>query len=850
MRHLFIVLLLFASISSHADNLNKWLRVEGLKTVKPILAKEKNVNNQVFDVNKLVLFNSHSVKSMTPTKGLHFLNIKDMPTWKEVSAKDIVSSSKKSDKKYISYYASYIEVESYSKFAIDFDLYVPTEIYVDGKLRLKSYAIAKKKAIKKTLKLNLLTGKHSIIVKTLSGKEKLFKTEVKFDNDKNYTLPRYSTSPERGMKIEDIMNGTKLSRLSISPKGDYVLISKSRFTEKTGKSERWYELMDSKTNDIIYSFRKMRISGLKWMPNTNNLSWLVNTADCQTMYKYDVVNNKISIIAKDLHNVDYYTWANNNSYFIYGHSKNYSEKNWSLRKVHGIEDRKPYFRYRTSLYKYDMNTKERSLINWGNKSLNLQDISKDSKYIIVSNSRPTYTEYPFSKQNVYMVDINSMKVDTLFKNRSYSLSCQFSPNGKELLIQAGPSAFGKKGENIKKGQMANNYDGQLYIYNLKSKKVKAITRKFNPSIGSAKWVTDNSIKITAEDTEYVYAFNYSIKAKKFSKIDVPGDVLRGFSISADGSKAAFISCTVNSPYKAYITDFTRKGTKLISFPEQETYKNVNFSKVREWNYADESGTRVTGRYYLPRNFDSNRLYPVIVYYYGGTSPVSRYFGGRYPFNLFAANGYVVYVIQPSGTTGYGQEFSARHQNNWCKITADEIIKCVKDFTAHNSFADKRRVACMGASYGGFTTEFLQTQTDIFKCAISHAGISNISEYWGNGYWGYQYSTEASGHSYPWNRKDIYVDQSALFNADKIKTPMLLLHGTADVNVPTTQSIQLYTALKLLGNDVELVFIKDSDHIVVDYKQRIKWNNTIISYFDKYLKGQENWWNDMYPTKNL
>jgi len=110
MRHLFIVLLLFASISSHADNLNKWLRVEGLKTVKPILAKEKNVNNQVFDVNKLVLFNSHSVKSMTPTKGLHFLNIKDMPTWKEVSAKDIVSSSKKSDKKYISYYASYIEV--------------------------------------------------------------------------------------------------------------------------------------------------------------------------------------------------------------------------------------------------------------------------------------------------------------------------------------------------------------------------------------------------------------------------------------------------------------------------------------------------------------------------------------------------------------------------------------------------------------------------------------------------------------------------------------------------------------------------------------------------------------------
>jgi len=160
------------------------------------------------------------------------------------------------------------------------------------------------------------------------------------------------------------------------------------------------------------------------------------------------------------------------------------------------------------------------------------------------------------------------------------------------------------------------------------------------------------------------------------------------------------------------------------------------------------------------------------------------------------------------------------------------------------------MSCMGASYGGFTTEFLQTQTDIFACAISHAGISSIASYWGEGLWGYQYSTEATGHSFPWNRKDIYVDQSSLFNADKIKTPMLLLHGTADVNVPTGESIQLYTALKLLGNDVELVLINGSDHIVYDYKQRLKWNNTIISYMDKYLKDQPQWWNELYPDKNL
>lgn len=96
---------------------------------------------------------------------------------------------------------------------------------------------------------------------------------------------------------------------------------------------------------------------------------------------------------------------------------------------------------------------------------------------------------------------------------------------------------------------------------------------------------------------------------------------------------------------------------------------------------------------------------------------------------------------------------------------------------------------MGASYGGFTTEYLTTQTDISACAISHAGISTIAGYWGEGYWGYGYSTNASAHAYPWNRRDIYVDQSPLFNADKVKVPILLIHGTKDVNVPTGQSIQ-------------------------------------------------------------
>ena len=156
----------------------------------------------------------------------------------------------------------------------------------------------------------------------------------------------------------------------------------------------------------------------------------------------------------------------------------------------------------------------------------------------------------------------------------------------------------------------------------------------------------------------------------------------------------------------------------------------------------------------------------------------------------------------------------------------------------------------GASYGGFTTMYLTTHSDIFTCAISHAGISSLDGYWGDGYWGYTYSTNATAYAFPWNRKDIYVDQSPLFSADKAHNPILLIHGTKDTNVPTAQSMQFYTALKLLGKDAELVFVKDADHHVVDYQQRILWNNTILAYFAKYLKDQPAWWENLYPDKNL
>ena len=85
---------------------------------------------------------------------------------------------------------------------------------------------------------------------------------------------------------------------------------------------------------------------------------------------------------------------------------------------------------------------------------------------------------------------------------------------------------------------------------------------------------------------------------------------------------------------------------------------------------------------------------------------------------------------------------------------------------------------------------------------------------------------------------------------KIHTPLLLTHGTADTNVPPMESMQLFTALKLLGRDVALIHVKGENHGIMDYNKRILWTNSIMAWFEKYLKGDSTWWDTLYPEKHL
>nr|WP_320117105.1 prolyl oligopeptidase family serine peptidase [uncultured Marinifilum sp.] len=844
--------LCFASSQDEKQKtIKNWLASDAIELHLPAFNTTEDFSGNTFQLKNLLQENQIDLCKISPKESDQLIWNQSQVSWKKKStnSKGFVSLPNKENQ--LHYLVSYLNTDRWSELELSLKSYPMIEVYVDGKKQLSQYTHKADEAKESSKSIKLEQGHHKIVVKVLSGeKNNKFKLELNAKKDWNANTFALSLSPKQFMDINKVLDGTKVKSTALSFDGKYALISYSRTLPPSDKSENWSEIQEIESGKILYTFRGTQLSNITWLPTGNQISYTKAYNGKTSVFVFDFEKKTEKQIAENITDFSSYTWAPNGKFIIYSVGKSNAE-DWKMKKFQGMEDRLPWYRYRSFLYKLDVNSGIKQRLTYGTLSTDLADISTDGKNILFTTSRPDYSGYPYFKQNLYQMNVETFAVDTIWKDKLVDGQAQYSPDGKQLLVQGGPSCFGKLGENIGNQPLANNYDGQLYIYDLISKKVDPITYNFDPAISSASWnARDNKIYIQAQDKDYVRLFSYDIASKEFTSLESKSDVIRNFDLSKNGNTLSYVACGISSQYKAFACNIADKAIQVIADPEKSHLAKVQFGKTEDWNFTKDDGTTIIGRVYYPPNFDSSKKYPMIVNYYGGTSPVERSFGGRYPLNMYAAMGYVVYLLQPSGATGFGQEFSARHQNNWGITTADEIIKGTKKFIKEHKFIDAGKVGCIGASYGGFTTQLLQTRTDIFAAAISHAGISDITSYWGEGYWGYSYSMNATGKSFPWNRKDIYVDQSPLFNADKITTPMLLLHGSVDTNVPLGESIQMYQALKLLGKDVEFVQVKDQNHLIQNYNKRILWNNTIFAYFAKYLKNQPQWWDNLYPDKNL
>jgi len=305
-------------------------------------------------------------------------------------------------------------------------------------------------------------------------------------------------------------------------------------------------------------------------------------------------------------------------------------------------------------------------------------------------------------------------------------------------------------------------------------------------------------------------------------------MLYSYSLSLDGQVAADIA-TVDRPDEIY----TLRAGKLsrITHTNDALMSQLKLSQAEYVEFKSKDGTLVHGYLYKPLDYVHGKKYPTILRPHGG--PVWAYYAefDHLP-QLLAANGYAVLFPNPRGSSGYGQDFAKAIWADWGNKDFQDDMAMV-DYGIEQGIADPEKLGVGGWSYGGISTDFIITQTNRFKAAISGAGSALFISQYGHDQYQKDYEIEL-GH--PWENRALWDKVSPFYKVANITTPALFMGGDIDWNVPILGGEQMYQALRRLGRPTELVVYPGEYH---DFKTPSHIKDRLeryLAWYGHYVKG--------------
>ena len=352
--------------------------------------------------------------------------------------------------------------------------------------------------------------------------------------------------------------------------------------------------------------------------------------------------------------------------------------------------------------------------------------------------------------------------------------------------------------------------------------------------------------LTPGNDIFLRAFNTRTKDAGYARTSLPASGAPVTLVQQAFDYTTLIRARQDSVFIFQKSNFITSPELFIArapFTDQTRISDINLQQkeyrwgtVELFSWRSADGKPLDGLLYKPEGFDPKKKYPMIVYYYERNSDLlNRYFSPAPSASTInpawcASNGYLVFIPDIVYRRGYpGQS------------AVDCIIPGVKRLIAAG-FVDAARIGLQGQSWGGYQTAFIVTRTPMFRAAMAGAAVANMTSAYGGIRWEsgvsrmfqYEHSQSRIGATL-WERRDLYIENSPLFAADKVTTPLLLMHNDEDGAVPWYQSIEFFSALRRLDKPVWMLTYNGEAHNLVQRKNRKDLSVRLMQFFDHYLK---------------
>ncbi|MCU0646714.1 MAG: S9 family peptidase [Gemmatimonadaceae bacterium] len=427
------------------------------------------------------------------------------------------------------------------------------------------------------------------------------------------------------------------------------------------------------------------------------------------------------------------------------------------------------------------------------------------------------------RRDAYVVEIASQRIDRITTDGEVESTPQFSPDGRSLAFTITPGEFAPEKDGIMARTLRN---ARLVTFDLASRqRTDHAQREFDVSVGPVKWSADGRhLWFSAADRVWQSVYDYDIAAKRYTKM-TKELLVQGASPSRDGARMAFVIESSTMPGEVHVMDAATAAPRRITTTNAWlSERAVAETRVIQWRGRD--GREVEGLLMLPVGYREGTKVPLLVSAHGGpTGAFTNGFKlGQSPGQQWAARGWALLYPNPRGSTGYGEWWMRANMRDWGGGDYRDIMTGV-DEVVRRGIADSSRMAFEGWSYGGYMTSWVVSQTGRFKAAMMGAGLPSLLSMAG--------TTDIPGYINTFfNGKPqydgslvnpsirFYLERSAISYADRVTTPLLILHGANDERVPIGQPMEFYRALKDRGKDVELVFYPREGHGLSEWYHQV------------------------------